>query len=108
MASSFPVHFCSAALHGASGYTHQDAAPLRVLSRLLSSKYLHVEIREKGTYSQCGKTRNSLPPIYFVYLRCCFHGILAKESGREKFSNFLTVCLQCPKAKQSFSKLSKF
>lgn len=49
MASSFPVHFCSAALHGASGYTHQDAAPLRVLSRLLSSKYLHVEIREKGT-----------------------------------------------------------
>jgi len=48
MASSFPVHFCSAALHGASGYTHQDAAPLRVLSRLLSSKYLHVEIREKG------------------------------------------------------------
>ena len=51
MASSFPVHFCSAALHGASGYTHQDAAPLRVLSRLLSSKYLHVEIREKGTYS---------------------------------------------------------
>ena len=48
MASPFPVHFCSAALMGAPGYTHADAPPLRVLSRLLSSKYLHVEIREKG------------------------------------------------------------
>lgn len=44
----FPVHFCSAVLKGAPSYTHTDAAPLRVLSRLLSSKFLHVEIREKG------------------------------------------------------------
>ena len=44
----FPIYFCSAALPGAPSYTHPDAAPLRVLSRLLSSKYLHVEIREKG------------------------------------------------------------
>ena len=48
MASPFPVHFCSAAVMGAPSYTHPDAPPLRVLSRLLSSKYLHVEIREKG------------------------------------------------------------
>ena len=44
----FPVHFSSTVLSGAPAYTHPDAAPLRVLSRLLSSKYLHVEIREKG------------------------------------------------------------
>ena len=39
---------------GAPCYTHLDAAPLRVLSRLLSSKYLHVEIREKGMYGTTG------------------------------------------------------
>ena len=44
----FPIYFCSAALPGAPSYTHPDAAPLRVLSRLLSAKFLHVEIREKG------------------------------------------------------------
>ena len=46
--SPFLVHFNSAVLRGAPSYTHEDAAPLRVLSRLLSSKFLHVEIREKG------------------------------------------------------------
>ena len=44
----FPVHFSSSVLRGTPSYTHPDAAPLRVLSRLLSSKYLHTEIREKG------------------------------------------------------------
>ena len=29
-------------------YTHPDSAPLRVLAKLLSSKYCHREIREKG------------------------------------------------------------
>ncbi len=46
--SPFPVHFSSSVLKGAPSYTHEDAAPLRVLSRMLSSKYLHIEIREKG------------------------------------------------------------
>ena len=44
----FPVHFSSLVLSGSPSYTSPDAAPLRVLSRLLSSKYLHTEIREKG------------------------------------------------------------
>lgn len=44
----FPVHFSSSVLRGTPSYTHEDAAPLRILSRLLSSKYLHTEIREKG------------------------------------------------------------
>merc|ERR1719362_1192161 len=44
----FPVHFSSLVLPGSPSYTSPDAAPLRVLSRLLSSKYLHTEIREKG------------------------------------------------------------
>lgn len=48
MVAPFPVHFSSLVLPGSTSYTHSDAAPLRVLSRLLSSKYLHVEIREKG------------------------------------------------------------
>ena len=29
-------------------YNHPDSAPLRVLAKLLSSKYCHREIREKG------------------------------------------------------------
>ena len=49
MASPFPIHFCSSVRHllGAPCYTHPDALPFRVLSRLLSPKYLHAEIHEK-------------------------------------------------------------
>ena len=90
MASSFPVHFCSAALHGASGYTHQDAAPLRVLSRLLSSKYLHVEIREKGIYKcfceQFARETNVFQLYYTMFSR-----IFMKEIFRQinSFVNYL-------------------
>ena len=43
----FPINFTSQAIPTVS-YTHQDYAPLRVLAALLSSKFLHPEIREKG------------------------------------------------------------
>ena len=65
IASPFPVHFCSAALMGAPCYTHLDAAPLRVLSRLLSSKYLHVEIREKGMYGTAGSNGSFMANCIF-------------------------------------------
>ena len=43
----FPINFTSQAVPTVS-YTHPDYAPLRVLTALLSSKFLHPEIREKG------------------------------------------------------------
>ncbi|KAG5893229.1 hypothetical protein JTB14_013391 [Gonioctena quinquepunctata] len=45
-----PVNYCSKAILTAP-YTHKDFAHLRILARLLSSKYLHPELREKqGAY----------------------------------------------------------
>lgn len=45
-----PVYFCSKAVL-TTPYTTEDYAKLRVLARLLSSKYLHPELREKqGAY----------------------------------------------------------
>ena len=45
---SFPqVNFASKSFPTVP-YTHPDSAPLRVLAKLLSSKYCHREIREKG------------------------------------------------------------
>jgi len=43
----FPINFTSLAIPTVS-YTHPDYAPLRVLAAVLSSKFLHPEIREKG------------------------------------------------------------
>lgn len=43
----FPINFTSLAVPTVP-YSHQDFAALRVLAALLSSKYLHLEIREKG------------------------------------------------------------
>jgi len=43
----FPINFTSLAVPTVS-YTHPDHARLRVLAALLSSKFLHPEIREKG------------------------------------------------------------
>ncbi|XP_041468049.1 presequence protease, mitochondrial-like isoform X1 [Lytechinus variegatus] len=43
----FPVNYMSHAVCGVP-YTHQDFPKLRVLARLMSAKYLHREIREKG------------------------------------------------------------
>ncbi|KAK7862667.1 hypothetical protein R5R35_009240 [Gryllus longicercus] len=42
-----PVNFAAKALQTVS-YTHKDNAPLTILAKLLSSKYLHPTIREKG------------------------------------------------------------
>nr|XP_023024278.1 presequence protease, mitochondrial [Leptinotarsa decemlineata]XP_023024279.1 presequence protease, mitochondrial [Leptinotarsa decemlineata]XP_023024280.1 presequence protease, mitochondrial [Leptinotarsa decemlineata]XP_023024281.1 presequence protease, mitochondrial [Leptinotarsa decemlineata]XP_023024283.1 presequence protease, mitochondrial [Leptinotarsa decemlineata] len=45
-----PINYCSKAILTAP-YTHKDYAKLRVLARLLSSKYLHPELRERqGAY----------------------------------------------------------
>lgn len=43
----YTVNYCSKAILTVP-YTHADYAPLRVLSKLISSTYLHPEIREKG------------------------------------------------------------
>jgi len=43
----FPINFTSLSLPTVN-YTHPDYAPLRVLAAVLSSKFLHPEIREKG------------------------------------------------------------
>ncbi|RLU23058.1 hypothetical protein DMN91_005336 [Ooceraea biroi] len=43
----YTVNYCSKAILTVP-YTHPDYAPLRVLSKLISSIYLHPEIREKG------------------------------------------------------------
>lgn len=47
IATPFPVHFCSQSVPIVS-YNHEDFAPLRIMARLLSLKFLHTEIREKG------------------------------------------------------------
>lgn len=43
----FQVHYAARSMPGVS-YTHKDGAPLQVLSNLLTFKYLHREVREKG------------------------------------------------------------
>ncbi|KAG6444295.1 hypothetical protein O3G_MSEX003376 [Manduca sexta] len=50
IAMNIPVHFCSKVVPTVA-YTHPDYAKLRVLSRFLSSKYLHPIVREQnGAY----------------------------------------------------------
>ncbi|KXJ26327.1 Presequence protease, mitochondrial [Exaiptasia diaphana] len=43
----FPVNYSSQCVNSVP-YNHEDYAKLRILARLLSSKFLHREIREKG------------------------------------------------------------
>ncbi|SJM87132.1 probable Mitochondrial presequence protease [Zygosaccharomyces bailii] len=43
----FQVHYSARSMPGVP-YTHKDGAPLQVLANLLTFKYLHREIREKG------------------------------------------------------------
>eukprot|EP00088_Acartia_fossae_P035906 TRINITY_DN37032_c0_g1_i1.p1 TRINITY_DN37032_c0_g1~~TRINITY_DN37032_c0_g1_i1.p1 ORF type:complete len:312 (+),score=68.01 TRINITY_DN37032_c0_g1_i1:25-936(+) len=43
----FPINFTSQSIPTVP-YTHPDTAPLRVLGAVMSSKFLHPEIREKG------------------------------------------------------------
>lgn len=66
IATPFPIHYCSAAMPTAH-YTHEDSAPLRVLSRLLSSKFLHGEIREKGGAYGGGASSNPTSGIFSFY-----------------------------------------
>ncbi|KAK3738451.1 hypothetical protein QZH41_017087, partial [Actinostola sp. cb2023] len=43
----FPVNYSSRSVNAVT-YNHEDYAKLRILAKVLSSKYLHREIREKG------------------------------------------------------------
>merc|ERR1711884_115207 len=73
----FPINFTSLSIPTVS-YSSPDSAPLKVLSGLLSAKYLHSEIREKGGAYGGGATAGSgiyLPQAFslsFLDSRC-FH-----------------------------------
>ncbi|XP_046404500.1 presequence protease, mitochondrial [Ischnura elegans] len=43
-----PVNFAAKAIATGVAYTHPDHAPLKVLAKLLSARYLHPHIREEG------------------------------------------------------------
>ena len=47
ISTPFPVHYCGLALPTVP-YSHEDSAPLRILAKLLTSKLLLPEVREKG------------------------------------------------------------
>jgi len=66
LSTPFPVHFCGAALPTVP-YEHVDSAPLRVLAKLISAKYLHPEIREKGGAYGGGATSNPSSGIFSFY-----------------------------------------
>lgn len=62
---NIPVHYCSKAILG-KPYTDAEHAKLRVLARLLSSKYLHPELREKqGAYG--GGARITADGVFVFY-----------------------------------------
>jgi len=62
----FPINFTSQAFPTVP-FTHPDAAKLKVLSRLLSSKYLHQAIREKGGAYGGGATAGSGTFTFYSY-----------------------------------------
>jgi len=66
VATPFPVHFCGAAIPTVP-YEHPDSAPLRVLAKLISAKYLHPEIREKGGAYGGGATSNPSSGLFSFY-----------------------------------------
>ena len=66
VATPFPVHFCGAAIPTVP-YEHSDSAPLRVLAKLISAKYLHPEIREKGGAYGGGATSNPSSGLFSFY-----------------------------------------
>ena len=66
IATPFPVHFCGKAVPTVP-YEHQDSAPLRVLAKLVSSKYLHAQIREKGGAYGGGATSNPSSGVFSFY-----------------------------------------
>ncbi|EDO17658.1 hypothetical protein Kpol_1004p32 [Vanderwaltozyma polyspora DSM 70294] len=62
----FQVHYSGSSLPGVP-YTHNDGAPLQVLSSMLTYKYLHKEIREKGGAYGGGATYSALDGIFSFY-----------------------------------------
>lgn len=62
----FPINFTSLSVPTVP-YSHPDHAPLKVLASLLSSKYLHSEIREKGGAYGGGATQGSGAFTYYSY-----------------------------------------
>lgn len=66
ISTPFPVHFCGAAFPTVP-YEHVDSAPLRVLAKLISAKYLHPEIREKGGAYGGGASSNPSSGVFSFY-----------------------------------------
>ena len=66
IATPFPVHFCGAAIPTVP-YEHMNSAPLRVLAKLMSAKFLHPEIREKGGAYGGGATSNPSSGVFSYY-----------------------------------------
>ncbi len=62
----FQVSYIAASLKGVS-YTHEDGAPLQVLSNLLTYKHLHHEIREKGGAYGGGAGYSATEGIFSYY-----------------------------------------
>ncbi|ODV83677.1 hypothetical protein CANARDRAFT_29675 [[Candida] arabinofermentans NRRL YB-2248] len=60
------VSFSSSAYNGAS-YSSPDSASLQILSQLLTFKYLHSEVREKGGAYGGGATYDSLGGLFSYY-----------------------------------------
>ena len=70
--TQFPVHYCALALPTVP-YTHEDSAPLRILAKLLSAKFLLPEIREKGGAYGAGAASNPSTGnlLQFLSLNSC-------------------------------------
>lgn len=62
----FQVNYSSLCLKTVP-YVHQDSAALSVLSQLLTHKYLHHEIREKGGAYGGGSFQNSVGGVFGFY-----------------------------------------
>lgn len=62
----FQVSYASSVLQGVP-YTHEDAAKLQVLANLLTFKYLHREIREKGGAYGGGASYSGLGGLFSYY-----------------------------------------
>lgn len=66
IATPYPVHFCGVAIPTVP-YENADSAPLRVLAKLVSAKFLHPEIREKGGAYGGGATSNPSSGVFSFY-----------------------------------------
>lgn len=62
----FQVHYTAKCYPGVS-YTHPDGAKLQILSNMLTHKYLHREIREKGGAYGGGATYSALDGTFSFY-----------------------------------------